>query len=237
MGAGFQSRQIARRNLTAFLEFGVRRGLLKQAFLPPRHQPETLKKKRVGFPLSDAAILRLLDDIKDERWRFAVMLCAELGLRPEELRFLRIKDGQLWCLYQKSRGGRRGDTTDPRQLHSLPVRDVDGTPMEWNLQARIAAGDELPPLREPGKAAQALADNLKRRTVWKQLKAEAEHIGEQLTSYSFRHRYAKECHARAIPLADIAFAMGHTIDTHLMSYARFQPSTTAKAFAKAALKN
>ncbi len=228
---GSRMRQISRRNLTAFLTWAVQRQHLKPYFAPPAHVPEILKAKRVGYPLTDAQILRLLDGIPDERWRFAVQLCAEHGLRPEELRWLRIKEGvngpELWTIYRKSKGGRKGEKTEPRRLHSLPVADAG----PWNLQQRIQAGDELPPLRTDGKGAQALTTYLNRREVWRSLKAEAEDAGETLTAYSFRHRYARESHRAGITVADIANAMGHSVEVHLQSYARFTPDATAAAYA------
>ena len=39
------------------------------------------------------------------------------------------------------------------------------------------------------------------------------------TPYSFRHRYAKQSHAARLAVAEIAEAMGHTIEVHLKSYA------------------
>ena len=46
--------------------------------------------KRVGYPLTNAQILQLLDNLPEgephERWRFAIQLRAVFGLRPEELR-------------------------------------------------------------------------------------------------------------------------------------------------------
>ena len=52
-------------------------------------------------------------------------------------------------------------------------------------------------------------------------------VGEQLTPYSFRHCFAKGMHAANIPVANISEAMGHTIDVHLKSYARFKTNATA----------
>ena len=57
------------------------------------------------------------------------------------------------------------------------------------------------------------------------------HQGEQLTTYSFRHRYAKGMHAVNVPIATISEAMGHTIEVHLGSYARFKPNATADIIA------
>ena len=60
------------------------------------------------------------------------------------------------------------------------------------------------------------------------LRDDAKQQGEQLTPpYSARHRYAKGMHAANIPIANICEAMGHTIEVHLKSYARFRPNATA----------
>ena len=69
---------------------------------------------------------------------------------------------------------------------------------------------------------------LRRKAAWNTLRQEADHIGEQLTPCSFRHRYAKSMHAAGIPIANIAEAMGHTIEVHLQSYAWFKPNATAE---------
>ena len=63
--------------------------------------------------------------------------------------------------------------------------------------------------------------------VWMTLRDEAEHQGEQLMPYSFRHSYGKGMHAASVPIANICEAMGHIIEVHLKSYARFKPSATA----------
>lgn len=233
---GSRQRQIMRQNLCAFLRFCVERLCFKACWSPPPVPREIRKAKRIGYPLSDAQILRLLGGLPDDeagsRWRFAIQLLATYGLRPEELRHLVIKDGaagpELWCTYRKSTGGH--EKTQPRRLHSLLVRDLDGSPQGWNLLARVKIREPLPPLGKPGKGGEALGTYLKRRATWQQLKADAEVAGEELTPYSFRHRYAKQSHAARLPVATIAQAMGHTIDTHLKSYARFQPDAVAEAY-------
>ena len=72
---------------------------------------------------------------------------------------------------------------------------------------------------------------LRRREIWMEFRDEAEHNDEQLTPYSLRPRYAKGMHAANLPLANIAEAMGHTIEVHLKSYARFKPNATAELIA------
>ena len=236
---GSRMRQTSRQKLYGFLNWAVQRGHLKPIYAPPATLPETLKPKRIGYPLSDAQILQLLDNLPEgeahDRWRFAIQLCAVYGLRPEELRHLRIKDGasgaELWTIYQKSMGGTKGAKTEPRRLHPLLLRDADGSPIDWKLQARLQVGEALPPLNRDGDGGQALNQYLRRRKVWMALRDEAEHQGEQLTPYSFRHRYAKQAHAARLAVAEISEAMGHTIEVHLKSYARFKPDATAANFA------
>ena len=128
-------------------------------------------------------------------------------------------------------GGTKGAKTEPRRLHPLLLRDADGTAIDWNLQARLEVGEKLPPLNREGDGGQALNQYLRRREMWMALRVEAQHNGEQLTPYSFRHRYAKGMHAANLPLANIAEAMGHTIEVHLKSYARFKPNATAELIA------
>jgi integrase len=236
---GSRMRQTSRQKLYGFLNWAVQRGHLKPIYSPPSTLPEVLKPKRVGYPLSDAQILQLLDNLPEgdphNQWRFAIQLCAVYGLRPEELRHLRIKSGasgsELWTIYRKSMGGTKGAKTEPRRLHPLLLRDADGTAIDWNLQARLAVCEKLPPLNREGDGGQALNQYLRRREMWMALRDEAEHNGEQLTPYSFRHRYAKQAHAARLAVAEISEAMGHTIEVHLKSYARFKPDKTAANFA------
>ncbi|WP_115025148.1 site-specific integrase [Synechococcus sp. UW69] len=236
---GSRMRQTSRQKLYGFLNWAVQRGHLKPIYSPPASLPETLKPKRIGYPLSDAQLLQLLDNLPagevHDRWRFAIQLCAVYGLRPEELRHLRIKDGvsgaELWTIYQKSMGGTKGAKTEPRRLHPLLLREADGSAIDWKLQARLQVGEKLPPLNREGDGGQALNQYLRRRNVWMMLRDEAEHQGEQLTPYSFRHRYAKGMHAANVPIANICEAMGHTIEVHLKSYARFKPNATADIIA------
>ncbi len=237
---GSRQRQIMRQNLYAFLTWAVQRGQLKSLYLPPADAAETRKPKRDGYALSDAQILQLLEALPEgdshDRWRFAIQLCAVYGLRPEELRYLRIKDGpigpELWTIYRKSKGGKKGERTEPRRLNPLLVKDSDGTPNDWNLQGRLQIGEQLPPLGQQGNAGDALGTYLKRKAIWQQLRQDADHAGEVLKPYTFRHRYAKASHAAGLPIANIAQAMGHTIEVHLSSYARFTPDATADLYAQ-----
>ena len=140
-------------------------------------------------------IRQLLPPVGSEvhnRWRFAIQLCSVYGLRPEELRHLVIKDGvsgsELWTTDRKSMGGTKGAKTEPRKLHPLLLRDPDGAAIDWNLQARLQVGEQLPPLDRDGE--QALNQHLRRRKVRMASRDDAQQKGGPLTPYSFRHRYA-----------------------------------------------
>ena len=95
----------------------------------------------------------------------------------------------------------------------------------------MQVGEKLPSLNREGDGGQALIQYLRRRKVWMMLADDAYQQGEQLITYSFRHRYAKGIHVNNIPVAKICDAMGHTIEVHLKSYARFKPNATADIIA------
>lgn len=233
---GARQRQIMRQNLHAFLRYCVERRHFKPCWLPPPvDDTEHVRPKRVGYPLTDGQILRLLGSLPStdtgRRWAFAIQLLAVYGLRPEDLRHLHTRhDGaELWSRYQKSQGGRRGARTEPRRLFPLPVHDVDG-PIDWKLQQHVHIGEELPPLGQPGKAGEALGTYLKRQPVWRSLAVEAEAEGQQLTPYSFRHRYSAAGHQRGVGPKQLADAMGHSLEVHMGSYARFMSRDLEVAF-------
>ncbi len=82
-------------------------------------------------------------------------------------------------------------------------------------------------MNRDGDGGQALNQYLRRLSkVWMLLRDEAKLQGEQLTLFSFRHRYAKGIHAVNVPIANISEAMEYTIEVHLKSYARFKPNAT-----------
>ena len=199
------------------------------------------KKKDIGYPLTDAQIGRLVDNFIDQpqaqRWKFAAQLCSVYGLRPEELNHLVLRNNktELWCIYQKVNSNFK-----ERQLLPLLVRDVDGEPFDWNynLVQRLAAGEELPKI-PLGNGGQNFGEYLRRKSIrktWLSICAEAEAEGQKCKPYSFRHRYAYVAHTR--PMEDgtmrapkqIADAMGHDLQTHLESYARFMTKDLKKAF-------
>ena len=193
------------------------------------------KKKRIGYPLTDSQIIRLLESLPDDeignKWKFACQLMAVYGLRPEDLRHLhtRNKGKELWSGYEKSKGGRKGETTEARRLFPLLVSDGDEL-IDWNLIGRFQIKEPLPSLGKEGKAGESIGTYLRRKLVWKQLQQEADSEGQQLTPYSFRHRFSSEGHARGLQPKQLADSMGHDLETHMNSYARFMSKDLESAF-------
>jgi integrase len=237
---GSRARQIAVQNLSGFLTFAVDRRRFPVTWRPKPARSylgtSKSKAKRIGYPLIDPQILRLLEGLPataaGQRWRFGLQLMAVYGLRPEELRHLGFKGDQLWCNYQK-RGG--GGETKPRPLHPLPVVDVDGTATDWNVAGRLRIGEELPPIGSTG-GGDSLGTYLKRTTIWQVLRAEVAAAGETLTPYSLRHRYAAEGHRLGIADHLLAELMGHSLESHHRAYSQHQNQASAvqQALARAA---
>ena len=235
---GSRSRQIARRVLKNFLAWGVMQGKLKSSFAPPATVPETRKPKRVGFAMSDLQIISLIESEKDEKWKFVYQLLGTYGLRPVELKYLKIKQGiegkELWTMYQKSKGGTKGEKTKPRKINPLFLVNAEGKAMDYKLQTRLELGEALPSFgRTDGEVAMTLRTKLKRNKLWNLYRIQTQDIEEVLVPYSFRHRFAKQSHAQKFPLANICNAMGHTLEVHLQNYSKFMPDDTSGMYNKA----
>ena len=246
---GSRARQIAVQNLSAFLSFTVDRRRFPVSWRPKPARAylgaSKGKTKRIGYPLTDLQILRLLEGLPataaGQRWKFGLQLMAVFGLRPEELgsdrsgnqgRHLAFKGDQLWCNYMKKGGG---GETQPRPLHPLPVVDVDGTATDWNVAGRLRIGEELPPIGSTG-GGDSLGTYLKRTAIWRALRAEVAAAGEVLTPYSLRHRYAAEGHRLGIADHLLAELMGHSLEAHHRAYSQHQNQASAvhQALARAA---
>ena len=68
----------------------------------------------MGYPLTDPRLEDWLmppDNEHAAKWQFATQLCAVYGLRPEELRYLVLKNNktELWTTYKKSNSKINGE--------------------------------------------------------------------------------------------------------------------------------
>ena len=228
---GGRTRQIQIQSTAALLRWAVADRRLGEDWEPPQDLAVFVGRSRaakaITTPLEVEHILALVRAIPDARWRFAFQLMAAYGLRPEELQHLQIRQGRLWCMYEKvaSRGKSR-----PRVLRPLPCDDwADG----WRLEERFPT-QELPPM-QPGLGGGYVGHYLMNRPLWKELRREYEAKGEKLVPYSCRHGYAHRAHVICdLPPKVVAAAMGHSVQTHLAAYSRWcGDDVVDDAFAKA----
>ena len=112
--------------------------------------------------------------------RFAFQCMAVYGLRPEDLRHLHTRNGgqEIWSSHKKSKGGKKGNKTEPRILYQLLVHDVDG-PISWHLKEDLHICEQegramLPPLEKEGDAVASCNTYISRRKVWDAIKKEIE---------------------------------------------------------------
>ncbi len=229
---GGRTRQIQIQSTAALLRWAVGERRLGEDWEPPQDLAVFVGRSRaakaITTPLEVEHLLALVKAIPDSRWRFAFQLMATYGLRPEELQHLQIRQGRLWCMYEKvaSRG-----KTRPRVLRPLPCDDwADG----WRLEERFPT-QELPPM-QPGLGGGYVGHYLMNRPFWKELRREYEAKGEKLVPYSCRHGYAHRAHVICdLPPKVVAAAMGHSVQTHLAAYSRWcGDDVVDDAFSKAA---
>jgi len=244
---GSRMRQIRCQSLSQFLRYCVEREQFPVHWLPPSdlshhvgRKPAGSEGKGGGDPISDAEILRLIASLPDDsaglRWRDAIRLMAELGLRPVEMLHLSVRkdrstgEPHWWCSYRKRSGG---GITEPRKVYPLQLQD-EGELVAWNLldrwQARLI---QLPPLQSGNGAADGLGTYLNRQAGWRSLKEELESRGERLVPYSFRHSYSLRAHRRNIDAGSAARSMGHSLEVHLRSYPWASAAGTEAAFQRA----
>ena len=229
---GCRTRQLQVQYTAALLRWLVQQDYLGQSWMPYQDLGPYIGRSRqqrtVTTPIADEHILAMVQAIHDQRWRFCFQLIAAYGLRPEEIQHLELRQGRLWCLYEKVSA--RGKTK-PRPLRLLPC---DQWASAWNLEATFSS-DLLPPMR-PGHGAQDISQYLRRRSLWMQLRCDYEAQGERLVLYSCRHAYAHRAHVICdLPPKVVAAAMGHSVQTHLAAYSRWcGDDVVDDAFSKAA---
>ena len=220
-------REIAVTAVRKFLEFCVEvKNLPSESWTVSTRVAKPMKgiknKRRTVATITDQEILRLIDSLPDDvrcsRWKNALRLMAIYGLRPEELSHLvsrehpNTAEPAVYCTFQKVCGSTK---TEPRWLMPLPLKDLTGELVEWNLAGAMAIGQlELPPLSDK----YAVRTFLERQPFWHELKAKYDKMGEWLRPYSFRNSYSLRAHRIGHRNDVICIAMGHSLSTHESNY-------------------
>ena len=78
---------------------------------------------------------------------------------------------------------------------------------------RFQIKESLPSLAKEDKAGESIGTYLRRKLLWRQSQQEAGSEGQQITPYSFRHRFSAEGHARGLKPKQLAASMGHDLET------------------------
>jgi DUF2075 family protein/integrase len=111
---GSRMRQIRAQSLSQFLRHCVARESFPSLWLPPAHLAAHVGAKgsqvgpgQKGDPLTDQQILDLLKALPADpagvRWADAIRLMSELGLRPIELLFLKVKSNSEFTLIEEQK--------------------------------------------------------------------------------------------------------------------------------------
>ena len=177
------------------------------------------------YPLKDEQLLEVIEDFahKPEK-QFALQLMAAYGLRPADLLYLKVRGNELWSDYRKAAG--HGKRTMPRMLRPLFVANQD-----WNLLERFKGGESVVGLGEPGggQAGVRIGEWLRYSETWQRLKVEAHMDGEELKPYAFRHSFSRG-QMRGIPPKVLAGFMGHSLETHLSVYSKWNLKDDALSY-------
>ena len=130
------------------------------------------------------------------RYGFAFQLMATYGLRAAELRYLQVRnqESELWLRARRHSAEHRGRSNESSKLEAVPVVNTNGIPQEWNLVARVAMGERLPPLGSDSEASQHLESYLNDRPVWREVQSKASQTEQKAMVDSFSQRYAYIAH-------------------------------------------
>ncbi len=251
--AGSRTRQMRARALKQFLTHAVTREGIADIWNPPTdlkpHIGEAKPQEKINREgdhfEDDQQIINFLETLpinspfqKDaeaaEKWLNAFRLMAELGLRPIEVGYLKVKKDPTtkefywWCEYRKKSGG---GITEPRRVEPLPLIDNDGKEQEWNLINRFKANALPLPDLVDGKSCNTY---LKRKESWKSLKKMMKETqGMNIVVYSFRHSYSLRSHVLGIDSGSVSMSMGHTLEAHHRAYPYASKASTTNAFKRA----
>ena len=251
--AGSRTRQMRARAVKQFLTHAVTREGIADIWTPPTNlkphigeaKPQEKINKEGDHFEDDQQIINFLetlpinspferDAVAAEKWLNAFRLMAELGLRPIEVGYLKVKKDPTtkefywWCDYRKKSGG---GTTEPRRVEPLPLIDKEGKEQEWNLINRFKTNTLPLPDRVDGEACNTY---LQRKESWKSLKKMMKETqGMNIVAYSFRHSYSLRAHVLGIDSGSVSMSMGHTLEAHHRAYPYASKASTTNAFKRA----
>ena len=242
---GSPARQRRIQMCKAFLRFAVEECGIDSRWSPPRESvvnriiglkapnAELARNEGQAVALTDEQFVRLFDSIKDQRWRMAVGLLGQFGIRGVELNYLSPRDNGLHIADEKRNSN---GSTKPRVVPILDPKGRQGLGRKLLLMLQTGLVP-MPPLgKSDSQAAISVNQALMRSPVWRELKEEAKAVGKRVSVYSLRHCFADRCGMRtpAIPPKAAAAAMGNSLPTHLqIDQANYHQKDVMEAFERA----
>ena len=225
-------------DVAAFLKFAVERGGAPSRWLPM--EGDELEEligasdetgESLTPPVKPEQLAALLDaleaDGKTELW-LAVGLVGLFGLRPSELKVLRIEEDKLYVGSVKRNKSSLGKKKKDRLVLPLdiPGREGEGQRMlDLYISGLVKLPTQIETIKDNDskvfkKCGDAFRQYLDRYKPWIALTKQV----KGLTPYSLRHGYAWRGHksySRSIPVRDLAALMGHNPNTHHKHYGKW----------------
>lgn len=217
-------------DLTNFLEFAVIKCGADKEWLPPNKEDrDALFGNRIE-PIAPTVAIKpeqlegLLHSLDDKpELRLAVALVGLYGLRPSELKVLKVQNGELMVGNVK-RNRKTAKNPKPDRL-TLPL-DVIGMPDEGRRALQLLSSGlvKLPTSIRNAKdfkaCGEAFRQYLERHPYWQSLVKAT----PGLVPYSLRHGYAwrgSSYYDIPVPDRELAGLMGHERKTHQKHYGQF----------------
>jgi integrase len=214
-------------DVSRFLVFAVKKCGADPAWLPLEGDDlsELIglsdKPKQHTVPVKPDQLKGLLDSLDGKpELRLAVALVGFYGLRPSELKVLRVVDGKLSVGTVKRNRATAKTPKPDRIAYPLELQDFQGEASRVLKQLEsglIKLPTSIVNAKDFKTAGHAFRQYLDRHDYWQQLVA----VTPGLSPYGLRHGYAYRGALLGIPLRQLAASMGHDVRTHMKHYGQW----------------
>nr|BDD45784.1 hypothetical protein 4 [Moraxellaceae bacterium] len=224
---GGVGRKRALLDVSRFLRFAVTKCGAEQSWLPIDGDDlqdliglaETRKEDKV--PVKPEQLFGLIDSLYEKpELRLAVTLVGLFGLRPAELKAMRVEDGKLKIGNVKRNRATAKAPKPDRIAYPLEIPELAGA--AGQALAQLSSGLVKLPLgiinaQDFKTCGHTFRQYLDRHPYWAALVK----ANPGLSPYSLRHGYAYRGALAGIPLRQLAASMGHDVRTHMKHYGQW----------------
>ena len=224
---GGVGRKRALLDVSRFLRFAVKKCGAEASYLPLEGDDlqdliglaETRKEDKV--PVKPEQLFGLIDSLYEKpELRLAVTLVGLFGLRPAELKAMRVEDGRLKVGNVKRNRATAKAPKPDRVAYPLEIPELAGA--AGQALAQLSSGlVKLPAgilnAQDFKTCGHTFRQYLDRHPYWAALVK----ANPGLSPYSLRHGYAYRGALAGIPLRQLAASMGHDVRTHMKHYGQW----------------